>query len=63
MKKIKFEKMFNRYYSEDGNFTISIMPANRAKFHGKYSISKKGEWKCKYASTLKEAKEIANEWN
>lgn len=59
---MKFEKKFEKYYSDDGMFTISITATNRRKFHGKYCISKRGTFQSKYADTLKEAKQIAKEW-
>lgn len=57
-----FEKRFNTYISTDEKYRITIVSSNRAKYHGKYCVTRKGVLGTRYASTLKEAKMIASKW-
>ena len=60
---MKFRKELSRWISEDGTYKITETSSNCRRFHGKYYISKKGSLQGRYASTLKEAKQVATDWS
>jgi hypothetical protein len=60
---MKFTKELSRWISEDGAYRITETSSNCRRFHGKYYVSKKGSLQGRYASTLKEAKQVATDWS
>lgn len=59
---IKFEQKWDTRYTTVNGIDYRVRKSGRPELTGKYTVSKAGTRTLKYASTLKEAKEIIADW-